>query len=226
MPDHVHILLQVLFRSNEHLDFYIDSLRANISKKYSKISGHPVEDTSIFQIGYCDKPLYDDRSLDGWYNYIRENPHRLAMRIQYPSFFVRKRNLKIGNREYEAYGNLFLLRNPDKIVVKMSDKYSQEYRKEKMESYALSISEGVVLVSPFVHKDEKKIRDLAESEGGKFILIQSEPFPEKFKPAKHNFNLCSEGKLLIIAPKAPFSKSFRQSCLAMNKLAEEIAKFY
>lgn len=226
MPDHVHILLQVLFRSDKHLEYYIDNLRANIHKKYSRLLGQPIEDTHIFEAGFCDKPLYDDRSLDGWYVYIRENPHRLAMRFQYPKFFERVRNLKIGEKEYEAYGNLFLFRNPDKVAVKMSSKFSEETRKKKITFYNDACCAGSVLVSPFIHEDEKLIRDSAEKSGGKFILIQSKPFPEKFKPGRHNFNLCTQGKLLIIAPKEPYSDSFRETCLEMNKLAEEIAKFH
>lgn len=126
MPDHVHLILQVLFRSEKHLDFYIDHLKERIVKQYSIQTQQSIVSDDIFEKGYCDKPLYDNRSLDGWYRYVRENPHRLAMRMQYPQFFRRIRNLTIDNHEYQAYGNLFLLRNPDKIAVKISSKYSEE----------------------------------------------------------------------------------------------------
>ena len=32
MPDHVHILLQILFRSDKHLEFYIEKLEERIAK--------------------------------------------------------------------------------------------------------------------------------------------------------------------------------------------------
>lgn len=107
MPDHVHILLQVLFKSENHLDFYIDALRIRIASKYSEKMGKNISDEAIFQPGYCDKPLYDNRSLDGLFQYIRHNPHRLAMRHQFPHFFQRVRKLKIGSKEYEAFSELF-----------------------------------------------------------------------------------------------------------------------
>ena len=103
MPDHIHILLQILFRSDKHLDFYIDRLRERIATKYSDIKGTPVSDEEIFAPGYCDKPLYDNRSLDSLFRYIRENPHRLAMRKQFPEFFRRVRNLRIGDHDCQAY---------------------------------------------------------------------------------------------------------------------------
>ena len=82
-----------------------------------------------------------------------------------------------------------------------------------------------MLISPFISPAEKKIRDEAEMIGSKFILIQDQPFNEKYKPFKHNFELCSQGRLLIIAPKESVRKeSFREKCLEMNNLAEAMAK--
>lgn len=225
MPDHVHIIMEVKDWSAFHLDFYIDRLKANITKKYSRLKEKNISDEDIFEVGYCDKPLLLGISLDGWYKYIRENPHRLAMRIQYPVFFQRNRKLKIGDREYDAFGNLFLFRNPDKIAVKMSNKYSDEMKMKKMEEYTKAYQTGSVLVSPFIHELEKKIRDMAESEGAKIILIKHEAFPERYKPALHDFNQCSEGKLMIISmgypQKTPLTKRI---CNEMNELAKLICK--
>lgn len=224
MPDHLHLLLQVLFRSDKHLDFYIDHLKERIAKRYSTQLDKPISADDIFEKGYCDKPLYDNRSLDGWYRYIRENPHRLAMRMQYPEFFQRARNLRIGNHDCQAYGNLFLLRNPDKAAVKISRQFSEEEKQKKKELWLESASKGTVIVSPFISADEKAIRNGIESSGGKIILITHEAFPERFKPAKHDFGLCSEGNLLIISLGQPSTGPLtRADCLAMNALASQIA---
>lgn len=224
MPDHVHLLLQVLYRSERHLDFYIEALKEKIAKRYSNILNKTVTGDDIFEIGYCDKPLYDNLSLDGWYNYIRLNPHRLAMRQQYPRFFQRVRNLKIGNHEYEAYGNLFLFRNPDKEAVKISRKFSEEEKQNKISYWLDCASRGTILVSPFISAAEKSIRTKAESIGSNIILITHEVFPERFKPYAHDFELCSDGRLLIISlglpAKTPISYAI---CQRMNKLALDIS---
>lgn len=227
MPDHVHILIEVKVWSQFHLDYYIETLKDNIANKFSKLKEKKISNEEIFQIGYCDKPLLLQISLDGWYEYIRKNPHRLAMRIQFPKFFQRVRKLMIGDKYFEAYGNLFLLRNPDKMAVKMSDKYSEEYRKEKFETYSSHFLTGTIMVSPFIHKDEKSIRHKTEENGGKIILIVHERFPEIYKPARHEFNQCSEGNLLIISmgyPKGtPLSKKISTE---MNELASLIASLH
>ena len=224
MPDHVHILLEVKDWSPVHLDNYIDALRDNIANKYSKLKGEKISNEEIFQPGYCDKPLLLKISLDGWYNYIRENPHRLAMRIQFPQFFQRVRNLRIGDKDFEAYGNLFLFRNPDKIAVKMSDKYSEVYRKERFQTYFSHFMTGTIMVSPFIHRDEKLIRSKAEENGGKIILIKHEKFQDIYKPAKHDFNQCSKGNLLIISMGYPEGTILsRKISKEMNELASLIA---
>ena len=224
MPDHIHILLEVKNWSPIHLDYYIDALRDNIANKYSKLKGEKITNEEIFQLGYCDKPLLLKISLDGWYNYIRLNPHRLAMRIQFPEFFQRIRKLMIGDKNFEAYGNFFLFRNPDKVAVKMSDKYSEEYRKERFDTYTSHLLTGTVMISPFIHKDEKEIRNKAEKFGGKIILIKHEKFPEIYKPAKHDFNQCSQGNLLIISMGYPEGTLLsRKISKEMNELASLIA---
>lgn len=221
MPDHVHLLLQVLYRSDKHLDFYIDNLKERIASRYSENT----RAEEIFEPGYCDKPLYDNRSLDGLFRYIRENPHRLAMRQQFPQFFQRVRKLQIGEEEYEAYGNLFLFRNPDKEAVKISRKFSTEERQLKQTQWLAAALQGTVLVSPFISQAEKTIRAEAESLNANIILITHEAFPERFKPSAHDFTLCSEGRLLIISlglpPKTDLS---RDICLRMNSLASQIAE--
>ena len=224
MPDHIHILLQLLWRSDHHLEFYIDQLRINIARKYSRLKGDEINEEEIFEPGFCDKPLYEDRSLSDWYVYIRENPHRLAMRKQYPQFFSRNRHLKIGAKVYESYGNLFLLRNPDKIAVKMSSRFSKEIIEEKIKNYKFLIETGTILVSPFIHPLEKAIKSYAEETERNLILIQHQEFGERFKPARHDFILCSEGHLLIISLGYPEGTILsRKICEEMNQLALQIA---
>lgn len=225
MPDHVHILLRVLERSEMHLGFYITKLKGKVRENYSQLTGKEITSEDIFKPNYCDKPLTYRRSLDGLFRYIRENPHRLAMRRQYPQFFQRARNIQIGEQHYEAYGNLFLLRNPDKEAVKISRKDLPETVAEKTARWLAEASRGTVLVSPFISPKEKEIRAKAEVIDARIILITHEAFPERFKPSEHDFALCAAGRLLILSlglpAKTPLS---RDTCVAMNSLAAEIVR--
>lgn len=225
MPDHVHMILQVLFRTDRDLDFYINFLMRGIAEKYSKVKGKEIPVDTIFQRGYCDKPLFDDRSLDVWYKYLKKNPHRLAVRLQHPLFFQRIKELNIDGVAYKAYGNPFLFRNPDKCAVKLSRKATLSEIAEKKAVWVSEASRGTVLVSPFIFKEEKSVREAAEAVGASIILLTYETFAERFKPAEHDFNLCTEGRLLIISLGFPYKTELtRAICQHMNALAEKIVK--
>lgn len=225
MPDHVHILLRVKDWSEHLLDYYIDYLKTLVASKYSQTISKAIEGDDIFEPGYCDKPLLLKRSLDTLFRYIRENPHRLAMRRQYPQFFQRARNIRIGGEQYEAYGNLFLLRNPDKEAVKISRKDTPEAVADKTARWLGDASRGTVLVSPFISPKEKEIRTKAEAIGASVIFLTHEALSERFKPSEHDFALCSAGRMLIISLGLPAKTPLtREICQQMNALAAHLAE--
>lgn len=82
---------------------------------------------------------------------------------------------------------------------------------------------GGVLVSPFISPAEKAIRTEAEALGARFIVIINEQMDAHYKPSGSDFNLCETGRMLIISADLPTPLS-RQSCLAMNSLAEHICQ--
>lgn len=68
------------------------------------------------------------------------------------------------------------------------------------------------------------MRKAAETLDAKIILITHEAFPERYKPAEHDFDLCSNGRLLIISLEEPKGTPLsREICRRMNALALEIS---
>lgn len=123
-----------------------------------------------------------------------------------------------------SYCNLFLLRNPDKTAVKISRKFSAKEKEQLKIQWLSNAENGTVLVSPFISQAEKAIRAEAETFGAKIILITHEAFTERFKPSAHDFELCEQGRLLIISlGMACHAELTRSHCLAMNSLAETIS---
>lgn len=218
MPDHVHLLIFVTSVLDHHLGNYIGKLKVNIHQDYRNSAGI---DLQVFEDDFYDCILYRSRSLDTLYKYIHENPRRLAIRKAHPDFFRRMNHLRIGDKNYQAYGNVQLLDNPfkEQVVVHRND--SAEIREHNRKMWLHTAANGGVLVSPFISADEKKIRDDAETDNGRFILITNEPLPERFKPTGRDFELCETGRLLIVSINLPGELS-RRTCLAMNSLAEVI----
>lgn len=199
MPDHIHLILSKKVRTNFHLDFYIDSLKKLIIQALEGTFREKLQLEDVFETGYTDKALYDKVDLNNWFQYLKENPYRRAMIIRYPDFFQRCEEIEVNGETFEAYGNIFLLNNPDKMAVRVRRNFSEEQRKNHLEQAIYSSKRGTVLVSPFISPFEKEIRKETEEKGSRFILIQHEKFGERYKPHRHEFNLCSDGRLLIIS---------------------------
>lgn len=217
MPDHVHFLIFVQHPTAEALGYTIARLKVAVNKAW--------KNQPVFTEGYNDRILKSGRKLDTIFRYIRENPYRLAIRKAFPDYFHRINLISIAGRDCQAYGNLFLLRNPFKDAVVVHRKDTEETKRLLHGQWLYTASNGGVLVSPFISPAEKAIRREAEEAGGKFILIQASRFPERYKPAAHDFSLCMEGRLLIITLALDIGNSTlsRSNCLSMNELAQKIA---
>lgn len=218
MPDHVHILLWVQSWLPEHLGFYIARFKNAINA--AAATSH------VFEDGFNDQIIHNKRNLQTIFNYIRSNPFRLAVRRACPDFFTRSNALTIGSATCQAYGNMHLLANPfkDQLLVHRADARIPEKLAALKEGWLYTAANGGVLVSPFISPHEKKIRKEAEELGARLILITHEAFPDRYKPAAHDFALCTEGRLLIISLGLPKGTSLlRPLCLRLNALAEALA---
>lgn len=228
MPDHFHMLIEVEKKLVKPVGNSIGGLKTGIANIWRRRIGNM--DIEVFEEGYNDKPIYSFRDTDPVSDYIRQNPYRLAVRKMRPDFFRKTRNIFIDSREIQAYGNLFFLRNPFKYCLVVHRADSDECFQQKADDCLAYAKKGGVIVSPFISKREKEIRSLIEKSGGRIILIKDRPLADREKPAKHDFDLCSNGQLLIISPMdySNLPKSThpsRHQCLDMNKLAERICEF-
>ena len=214
MPDHVHVLLWVQSTLPEHLGFFIARFKNAINTA--------VGIDHIFEDGFNDQIVTNKRDLNTIFNYIRSNPYRLAIRRAYPDFFTRCNNLIIADTPCQLYGNIHLLNNPfkDQVIVHRADD-DQTFLTNR-DRWLHTSANGGVLVSPFISQREKSIRKEAESSGGRLILITNRPLREREKPSGKDFDLCAQGRLLIVAPSIPMPLD-RPSCLKMNVLANTIA---
>lgn len=71
----------------------------------------------LFEKGYHDRIINRPGMLENIRRYMEENPLRARIREECPRLMERQLHLKIGGREYAAFGNLFLLKYPIKEPV-------------------------------------------------------------------------------------------------------------
>lgn len=224
MPDHLHVLMRVTERLEHHLGHDIGNLTGAVSRRWHRSCGGAGEVRPVFTEGYNDSIVGPQRSLQGVFDYVRDNPRRLAVRRANPQWFSRVNELTVGTTACRAYGNMQLLDYPfmEAVAVHRSD--SEDERVRARGRWLHLAANGGVLVSPFISVAEKSVRDEALLLGGRLILVTDTAMPTRWKPASSDFALCEQGRLLIISPAdstgAPLS---RARCLQLNALATEIA---
>ncbi len=160
----------------------------------------------LFEPNYNDHILMRDGQLENWKQYLRDNPRRLMMRREYPRLFQRSLCITIGGTRYSAFGNLLLLRQPEKEQVffhRRTDGVRTENtefwttERERLLSAAMS---GDVLVTPGISECEKRMKNMALEQGLRLIHVQAEPIGQYWKPERSRFEACTLGTLLILAP--------------------------
>lgn len=226
MPDHLHFILNVNDILPKNIGDYIAGFKGACSRAWWSLNGL-TEKKPLFSKGFHDRIIRDDSHRNTAIRYIYDNPRRLMIKHRFPDLFRRYNHLRIGSRDFAAYGNVFLLRDFDKnnVVIHRADSF--ESRKENRRRWLGYAANGGVLISPFISKDEKEIRDEALKTGGRLVILKNEGFEERFKPLGREFNLCLEGRLLLLAPwpeNLTHKVVTRLQALEMNRLAEILSK--
>lgn len=234
MPDHIHFIIFVKERLTRPLGQELAGFSKACNDAYRELYASAGQGQLsggsglLFREGFNDRIIMRPGQLDTCRKYILDNPRRLHIKNLYPDLFRRYNHLQGGDREYAAYGNIFLLRDFERLQVVIHRADSPETRAENEKKWIRCAANGGVLISPFISKDEKAIRDKAIEAGGNLIIIRNEGFEERFKPFGKEFELCSAGRLLLLAPwpeKLTKATVSRVEALEMNALAAQLSIF-
>lgn len=226
MPDHIHFVLNVSSPTEYHLGKAIGDFMGACSRAFWRLAEICPERKPVFKRGFHDRILTGRGQYQTMKNYIRDNPRRLYIKRTCPDLFRSRHTIRINDEEFDALGNIFLLRNPEIETVQVSSTFSMEQLKNLDHRWIRTIENGGVLVSPFISPKEKVYLELAISNGANIILIDKDGFGERYKPSGRYFDLCASGRLLIIAPKKEPHRSqkiTRSEALHMNSLAVAIS---
>ncbi len=230
MPDHIHFEIYVRERLPQHLGSLIAIFKKNCSQEWLKYNSDKDSVNilpGVFEPGFNDKIAFREGAKDAFYNYIADNPRRYLIKKLTPEYFYHKVMIEIEGKRYGLYGNLCLLDEPVKAAVKISRKKENTPDLEKkIRFWEETIRCGGVLVSPFYNPEEKIYRDKAITEGSSLIIIVDYLFSERKKPYKELFDLCGEGRLLIISSekyKETQKNIIYSEAQELNKLANAIS---
>ena len=181
------------------------------------------------------RPLSRRGQLNTMIRYVQMNPLRLATKRLKPGFFHVQRDMEIAGRRYDGVGNVTLLTENgfDTVHVRSAMVRAAEHGDDMplrnyMNSRVLMARKGVVMVSPFISQQEKRVMHVLLKEQHPFILLVDNGFRDYYKPAESLFDACAAGRLLILSPwpyDAGKSHISRSECVALNAMAEEICTY-
>ena len=181
------------------------------------------------------RPLSRRGQLQTMIRYVQMNPQRLATKRLKPGYFRVQKEIEIGGRKYDGVGNVALLMGGHfepvhvrSVMVKAAAQGNTEPLRNYMNGCVLAARRGVVMVSPFISPQEKRVKEVLLQEQHPFVLLTDNGFRDYYKPADELFDACAAGRLLILSP-WPYDEGkrhiSRSECVALNAMAEEICKY-
>ena len=252
MPDHLHGILFVEEKMDQHLGQAISGFKAGCNKSYRSIvlgqdvpsvvalpqqtrrqrpprSAYDRNHGLLFTSGYNDRILLRAGQLERWLNYLADNPRRLLAKREHPDLYKVRFGIEVAGQKYAAIGNRFLLDRPLKRQVQCSRSLSDDEIEAKVSQYLKEAQAGAVLVSPSISEGEKRVMRAALNAHLPLIFLSPISFTPFTKPGGEFIETCSRGDLLILAPwenRTTTQRLSRQECLALNEMARTLCTLY
>lgn len=180
------------------------------------------------------RPMSQYRQLPTAIRYLDMNPARLATKRLKPGFFCVQHNVEINGRTYDAVGNIGVLMEQSRQPVHVRSMWVKDATEhgydQPLKDYKAACldaaSKGIVMVSPFISRDEQEVLHALLHDNCYIIYLSDNGFDNYFKPSDLLFDAVASGRLLILSPwpHDPDKRTItRAECVALNQMAEEIS---
>lgn len=231
MPDHLHGILRVTERMEKPVGVPVRAFKSQCTSAMRERHGDPT--LTLWNPGYNDRIVWRRGSLRAYTRYLMDNPRRYCLRKAHPDLFrtvagLQHPALPPGSR-WDGYGNRFLLDRPEKLAIRVSRNAAANEVKALAEEVLAEAAQGMVIVSPFISPGEREIATaILAAPVGDVILMKPGGFPPLFKPNGRYFDLCVQGRLLILSRSVAAvhgsTPLTRETCLAMNAACAHVAE--
>jgi hypothetical protein len=233
MPDHLHGILFVKKPLEQSIGAYIRGFKSGVTSELRKLQNDST--LQVWEPGYHQVIALNQDTLQACKQYIRDNPRRYCLKKMHPDLFVRLEHLD-GARlpkvfpplKWVGFGNSFLLEAPYLHAIQVSRSVTDEALSAFRDEVEEASQKGAVCVSPFISPGEQAIvEDIVRSPHGRVIVLKHAGFPPLYKPGTRYFDLCAQGRVLILSP-YPYTttqpKLSRERCLEMNAMVAHICR--
>ncbi len=225
MPNHIHFIIAVRGELSRPIGTIIRSFMGATSRSLHMLKAEgkiqwnsaaasiarkaSTEKPSLWQPGYCIGICHTEQKLHTRIGYVMENPFFGILENERHDFMKRTMMLTIKGRRYSGYGNMLLLKEPDRLQVFCHRNHpvthepyhlTQDFREEK-QAILNAAADGVVIITPGISPGEADIMWSVLQNGGYVINIQQEEIPisDKWHPEKERRIYCSQGQMLVLS---------------------------
>ena len=207
MPDHVHLVIQVLEPLPQSIGAVVRGFKSGCTKVYKEeyyCSGEkgaerhgegekvPVHFARIFagrgSVWQQDAAYYHERILHApgqlrrMIDYVKDNPRRLWLKSHNPDLFKLHRRTEAAGLSFTSMGNHFLLNWPDGPVVEMTRSATNEEIEERLCSVSAAAHNGAVTYTAAISKGEQIIVRTLREQGYPLVVLLNDGFPEEGSP--------------------------------------------
>lgn len=113
---------------------------------------------------------------------------------------------------WTAMGNPFLLDAPLLVSVRISTKTPPDQLSELEAKIVAKAERGAVVVGPWISPGEKSVKAAVVAAGGRVVQLLPEGMGRYYKPGGRDFDLCAEGRMLVLSPFAPHADGGGREC--------------
>ena len=198
---------------------------ATLSRQKQEEKGGYRHQGFLWSPGFNDHILDNYSELDHWFEYLRDNLRRLAIRRAHADYFRVRFDIQMGGQTYAAIGNRFLLNHPQKQQVQLSRRLTDEGIQQAVDHHLALSKRGYVLVSPAISKGEQAVMRAALDARQPLIFITPWGFNDFSHPGHQYYEACAEGRFLILAPWPHQNRRIpltRDMCLSLNDMAKNL----
>lgn len=156
---------------------------------------------------YHERILHAPRQLRRMIDYVKDNPRRLWLKSHHPELFRLHRRTEAAGLSFTSMGNHFLLDWPDKQMVEMSRRATNEEVEERLRKVLAAAHNGTVTYTAAISKGEQFIARTLREQGYPLVVLLNDGFPKEgstheryYKPGGVYFEACSKGQLLLLEP--------------------------
>lgn len=140
-------------------------------------------------------------------NYLQANPKNEMLRMADPYMYVTVRKIEFNGLSFHAMGKTRILDYPDRHVVALSRKLSDEQIAQEVKNVTRMAKTGTVIYVAPISKGERMAAREVRQGGLTLVVMMHNGFPARGSDMERHFlpggiynKACAEGRLLVIAP--------------------------